>query len=174
MFFNHLIKCFQEKCNLFCWQFPKMHVFLVHPRMSSLPHCQHWSFPVWDLISPSLFPLLVLVFMASFPCTLTLCPLPWHWLCGCLFCMLVEFATVVMVVGKEINKKAGNGKQIDKSRGGVKGKGKRQRVTVSSLTSPDKVIGNLSFHYWKRRFEGKGIAFFFFFFNGWAGENGKK
>lgn len=76
--------------------------------------------------------------------------------------MLVEFATVVMVVGKEINKKAGNGKQIDKSRGGVKGKGKRQRVTVSSLTSPDKVIGNLSFHYWKRRFEGKGIAFFFF------------
>lgn len=99
--------------------------------------------------------------LSSFLCTLTLCPLPWHGLCGCLFCMLVEFATVVMVVGKEINKKAGNGKQIDKSRGGVKGKGKRQRVTVSYLTSADKVIGNLSFHYWRRRFEGKGIAFFF-------------
>lgn len=34
---------------------------------------------------------------------------------------------MVMVVGKEIHRKAGNGKQIGKSRGGVKGKGKRQR-----------------------------------------------
>lgn len=99
--------------------------------------------------------------LSSFPCTLTQCPLPWHWLCGWLFCLSVGFATVVMVVGKEIHKKAGNGKQIDKSRPGVKGEGKRQRVTVSSLTSPDKVISNLSFHCWWRRFEGKGIAIFF-------------
>lgn len=38
--------------------------------------------------------------------------------------MSVEFATVVMVVGKEIHRKAGNGKQTGKSRGGVKGMAK--------------------------------------------------
>lgn len=84
--------------------------------------------------------------------------------------MSVGFAGVVMVVGKEIHKKAGNEKQIDKSRGDVKGKGKRQRVTVSSLTSPDKVTSNLSFHCWRRRFDQKGVAgffcFVFLFFNG--------
>lgn len=75
--------------------------------------------------------------------------------------MSVGFAGAVMVVGKEIHRKAGNGKQIDKSRGGVKGKSKRQRVTASSLTSPNKVISNLPFHCWRRKLEGKCIAIFF-------------
>lgn len=145
------VASFQKCTRPFCTQ-ERPHCLTVNtgPSLSevwflplSSPLGLHWNLP------------------SSFPCTLTQCPLPWHWLCGCLFCVSVGFAGVVMVVGKEMNKKAGNGKQIDKSRGGVKGKGKRQRMTVSFLTSPDRVISNLSFHCWRKKSEGKGIAIFF-------------
>lgn len=49
----------------------------------------------------------------------------------------------------------------------MKGRGKRQRVKVSSLTSPGKVTSHLSFHCWKRRFAGKGVAIFFFKWVSW-------
>lgn len=65
----------------------------------------------FSLISPSLFPLLVLVFMASRPTKfLPLHPHPvpsaMTLACGCLFCLSMGFATVVTVMGKEIHKKS--------------------------------------------------------------------
>lgn len=107
--FHHFIqgsvKVLARKIHFFSWQFPETHVFLLHLRTLSFPHRQHQSFPAWSLISPFL-PLTGLSLpsfqtrrLGSFPCTR--CPLPRHCFWGRLFCVSVEFAGVVMGVGKE-------------------------------------------------------------------------